>query len=137
MVSLDGAQAALSWITILKRRHSYRVAFDQFDQKTVRGYDEIKIQSLLQNEVIIRNKLKVRSVVTNAEAFLRVQEEFGSFGAYMWQFTDGKPLINKWERHADVPASTVASERMSRDLRKQIGRASCREREEIEGDAEV
>jgi|SRR5690625_813 len=118
MLSLEGAQAGLSWITILKRRHSYRVAFDQFDPKIVRGYDEIKIQSLLQNEGIIRNKLKVRSVVTNAEAFLRVQEEFGSFGAYIWQFTDGKPLINKWERHEDVPASTVESERMSKDLKK-------------------
>lgn len=118
MLSLEGAQAGLSWITILKRREKYRAAFAQFDPNTVRTYDEKKIEFLLQDEGIIRNKLKVRSVVTNAEAFLRVQEEFGSFSAYIWQFTDGKPMLNNWERHEDVPTSTEESERMSKDLKK-------------------
>ncbi|HLS59995.1 MAG TPA: DNA-3-methyladenine glycosylase I [Virgibacillus sp.] len=129
MLSLEGAQAGLSWITILKRRESYRIAFDQFHPKIVRAYDEGKVQSLLQNEGIIRNQLKIRSVITNAEAFLHIQEEFGSFSAYIWQFVDGRPMINNWRRHEDVPASTEESERMSKDLKKRgfkfIGPVIC------------
>src|SRR5699024_70127 len=107
MVSLEGAQAGLSWITILKRRENYRDAFDQFDPGKVSQYDDRKIAALLQNKGIIRNKRKIKSVVTNARAFLRVQEEFGSFAAYIWRFVGGRPMLNDWATHADVPASTA------------------------------
>ncbi|WP_404451071.1 DNA-3-methyladenine glycosylase I [Virgibacillus necropolis] len=118
MLCLEGAQAGLSWITILKRRENYRKAFDNFDPEVVQGYDEEKIQETLQDEGIIRNKLKVRSVVTNAQAFLKVKEEFGTFDAYIWKFVGGKPVLNEWEKHADVPASTDESVKMSKDLKK-------------------
>lgn len=118
MLSLEGAQAGLSWITILKRRANYQKAFDNFVPEIVSKYDEKKIDVLLANEGIIRNRLKVRSVVTNAQAFLQVQETFGSFDRYIWQFVDGAPLFNSWETHAEVPATTEQSERMSKDLKK-------------------
>lgn len=118
MLCLEGAQAGLSWITILKRRENYRKAFDQFDPQVIKNYDEEKIQEILQDEGIIRNKLKVRSVVTNAQAFLDVQEAFGTFDAYIWSFVGGKPIMNDWKKHAEVPASTEESERMSKDLKK-------------------
>lgn len=118
MLSLEGAQAGLSWITILKRRENYRKAFDLFDPNIVRTYDEKKIEELRQDEGIIRNKLKIRSVITNAEAFIKVQEEFGSFNNYLWQFVGGKPILNDWQSHADVPASTEESELLSKDLKK-------------------
>lgn len=118
MLSLEGAQAGLSWITILKRRENYRSAFDDFDPKQVSSYDEDKINELLQDEGIIRNKLKVRSVITNAQAFLNIQEEFGTFDSYIWQFVDGEPILNNWATHAEVPASTTESEQMSKDLKK-------------------
>lgn len=118
MLSLEGAQAGLSWITILKRRENYLKAFDNFDPTMVSQYTERKVEELLQNEAIIRNKLKIRSVVSNAKAFLNVQEEFGSFDQYIWQFVDGKPMRNDWDKHADVPAITRESEQMSKDLKK-------------------
>lgn len=118
MLSLEGAQAGLSWITILKRRENYRKAFDNFDPKIVSIYDESKIEELRQNKGIIRNKLKIRSVITNAEAFIKVQEEFGSFDEYLWAFVGGKPIFNDWKSHADVPAATKESEALSKDLRK-------------------
>ncbi|HLR41362.1 MAG TPA: DNA-3-methyladenine glycosylase I [Virgibacillus sp.] len=118
MLSLEGAQAGLSWITILKRRENYRAAFDNFDPEIVSNYNEDKIQALLLDEGIIRNKLKVRSVVTNAQAFLKVQLEYGSFDQYIWQFAGGEPILNHWETHADVPAMTPESEAMSKDLKK-------------------
>ncbi|WP_373894992.1 DNA-3-methyladenine glycosylase I [Virgibacillus sp. CBA3643] len=118
MLSLEGAQAGLSWITILKRRENYRRAFDGFDPKVVSEYGEDKIIELLQDEGIIRNKLKIRSVVTNAQALLTVVEEFGSFDAYIWKFVDGEPIINDWGSHAEVPAITKESEQMSKDLKK-------------------
>ncbi|WP_164670877.1 DNA-3-methyladenine glycosylase I [Virgibacillus doumboii] len=118
MLSLEGAQAGLSWVTILKRRDNYRKAFDNFDPVKVGEYDEQKVAELLQDEGIIRNKLKVNSVVTNARAFLKVQEEFGSFDDYIWQFVGGKPILNDWGAHAEVPASTKESEQMSKDLKK-------------------
>lgn len=118
MLCLEGAQAGLSWITILKRRENYRKAFDNFDPAVVQGYDEGKVQDILQDEGIIRNKLKVRSVVTNAQAFLRVQEEFGSFDAYIWGFVGGAPTLNNWQDHSEVPASTEESIKMSKDLKK-------------------
>lgn len=118
MVSLEGAQAGLSWVTILKRRENYRKAFDHFDPRIISQYTEEKISELLRNEGIIRNKLKIRSVITNARAFLQVQEEYGSFDQYIWQFVNGKTIENDWEKHADVPATTKESEQMSKDLKK-------------------
>src|SRR5690625_2578275 len=118
MLSLEGAQAGLSWITILKRRDNYRRAFDDFDPLIVRTYNENKIETLKQDEGIIRNQLKIRSVISNAEAFIKIQKEFGSFNNYVWQFVDGKPILNDWELHEEVPASTRESEALSKDLKK-------------------
>ncbi|WP_217587303.1 DNA-3-methyladenine glycosylase I [Lentibacillus saliphilus] len=118
MLCLEGAQAGLSWITILKRRDNYRRAFDQFDPNVISAYDEDKIQSLLHDEGIIRNERKIRSVVKNAKAFLAVQQEFGRFDTYIWQFVGGQPILNEWATHDDVPALTDVSTAMSKDLKK-------------------
>ena len=115
---LEGAQAGLSWSTILNKRENYRAAFDYFDPLLVAQYDEDKIASLLQNPGIVRNKLKVRAAVQNANAFLEVQKEYGSFDAYIWQFVGGAPIINRWQTLAEVPASTPVSVLMSKDLKK-------------------
>ena len=129
MITLEGAQAGLSWITILKRRENYRNAFDNFDPNIIHTYSEEKIESLLQDEGIIRNKLKVRSVVTNAAAFIKVQEEFGSFSKYLWEFVGGEPILNDWNTQAEVPVSTKESEALSKDLKKRgfkfIGPVIC------------
>jgi DNA-3-methyladenine glycosylase I len=113
---LEGAQAGLSWLTILKRREHYRHAFDQFDPERVALYDEQKIAQLLSNAGIIRNRRKVESAVTNARAFLEVQREFGSFDNYIWGFVGGKPIINAWQNMEDIPAQTDESVAMSKDL---------------------
>jgi DNA-3-methyladenine glycosylase I len=113
---LEGAQAGLSWITILKRRENYRAAFDGFDPHKIARYDEQKVAELLANPGIIRNRLKVASAVQNAQAFLKVQEEFGSFDAYIWRFVGGKPLKNTWQTLAEIPAQTPESAAMSKDL---------------------
>lgn len=118
LISLEGAQAGISWITILKRRENYLEAFDSFHPEVIAEYDEAKIESLVKNEGIIRNRRKILSVVQNAKAFLEVQRDFGSFYAYIWQFVDGKPVINHWERDEDVPAKTAISEWMSKDMKK-------------------
>ncbi|MFD2044270.1 DNA-3-methyladenine glycosylase I [Ornithinibacillus salinisoli] len=118
MLSLEGAQAGLSWITILKRRENYRTAFEQFIPEIVSNFDEEKVNELLQNEGIIRNRLKIRSVIKNARAFLNVQKEFGSFDQYIWKFVGGKPIVNNWETIDKVPAATKESEEMSKDLKK-------------------
>ncbi|MCA0992317.1 DNA-3-methyladenine glycosylase I [Pseudalkalibacillus hwajinpoensis] len=118
MLILEGAQAGLSWITILKRRENYREAFDQFNVQKVAAYGEDKIQELLMNEGIIRNKLKVRGTVKNAKAFLNIQEEFGSFSSYIWAFTENTPILNNWKRIEEVPAETELSKRISKDLKK-------------------
>lgn len=115
---LEGAQAGLSWITILKRREGYRSAFDNFDPEEVARYNENKIQKLLQDEGIIRNRQKVRSAVNNARRFLDVQNEFGSFDRYIWSFVDGKPSINRFKTMADIPAETPLSVELSKDLKK-------------------
>lgn len=115
---LEGAQAGLSWATVLKRREGYRSAFAAFDPEKVAAFDEQKVEELLQYEGIIRNRLKVRSAVTNAQKFLEIQEEFGSFDAYIWQFVDGKPIINHWDSLKDVPATTRESDALSKDLKK-------------------
>jgi DNA-3-methyladenine glycosylase I len=115
---LEGAQAGLSWATILKRREGYRQAFADFDPEIVATYSEEKIQELLQFEGIIRNKLKVRGAVTNAQKFLDVQKEFGSFDAYIWGFVDGQPIQNAWKSMKYVPATTPESNALSKDLKK-------------------
>jgi DNA-3-methyladenine glycosylase I len=113
---LEGAQAGLSWITILRKRENYRRAFEGFDPQVVAGYDEGKVEALLGDAGIIRNRLKVRSAVQNAQAFLRVQEEFGSFDAYIWQFVGGSPVKNAWRKMSEIPAQTEESRAMSKDL---------------------
>ncbi|MBF0707275.1 DNA-3-methyladenine glycosylase I [Alkalihalobacillus hwajinpoensis] len=118
MLILEGAQAGLSWITILKRRENYRAAFDQFIVEKVATYDEDKIQELLHNEGIIRNKLKVRGTVKNAKAFMEIQEEFGSFSSYIWCFTQDTPIINDWKSIEEVPAETELSKKISKDMKK-------------------
>lgn len=115
---LEGAQAGLSWSTILKRREGYRKSFANFDPEKVARFDEEKIQELLRFEGIIRNKLKVRSAVTNAQKFLDIQDEFGSFDNYIWQFVDGEPIVNHWKSMKEVPATTKESDALSKDLKK-------------------
>ncbi|MEN8123044.1 MAG: DNA-3-methyladenine glycosylase I [Bacteroidota bacterium] len=126
---LDAFQAGLSWLTILKKRNNFRKAFDNFDAEKIALYNENKIQELLNNAGIIRNKLKVRAAVTNALVFLNIKEEFGSFDRYIWQFVNHKTIINKWERMEDVPVSTKESDAMSKDLKKRgfkfVGTTIC------------
>ena len=117
LLILEGAQAGLSWITILRKRENYRAAFDNFDPEKVTRYDETKIASLLQDGGIIRNRLKIKSAVQNAGAFLKVQEEFGSFNRYIWGFVDHTPIHNAWEKMSQIPASTSLSEQISKDLK--------------------
>lgn len=118
MLILEGAQAGLSWSTILNKRENYRAAFDGFDVAKVARYDEAKVVELLTNPGIVRNKLKVNAAVINARAFLKVQAEFGSFDAYIWQFVGGKPIVNHRQTLRDIPAKTAESEAMSKDLLK-------------------
>lgn len=115
---LEGAQAGLSWDTVLRKRDHYRAAFDNFDAEKIAAYDERKCAALLQNEGIIRNRLKIASAVKNARAFLKVREEFGSFDSYIWNFVDGKPIVNRWENLRQVPASTPVSDALSKDLKR-------------------
>jgi DNA-3-methyladenine glycosylase I len=115
---LEGAQAGLSWETILKKRAAYRTAFDNFEIQTVAKYGERKVAQLLANIGIVRNRLKIAAAVTNARAALLVQKEFGSFDAYLWSFVGGRPRTNRWRSSAQVPASTPEAEAMSRDLLK-------------------
>src|SRR5690349_1753640 len=115
---LEGAQAGLSWSTILKKRPAYRAAFDRFDPRKVSRYDGARIEALLANAAIVRNKLKIHAAVRNAQAFLAVQKEFGSFDRYVWQFVGGRPLQNRWRRLEQVPARTAHSDAMSKDLVK-------------------
>lgn len=115
---LEGAQAGLSWDTILRKRENYRKAFDGFDVHRVARYTDKRIEKLLQNEGIIRNRLKVAAAVTNAKAFLKVQKEFGSFDKYIWSFVDGKPIVNRWKDTSQVPARTEVSDAISKDMKK-------------------
>jgi DNA-3-methyladenine glycosylase I len=118
LLCLEGAQAGLSWYTVLKKRENYRKAFDGFDAKKIAKYSEKKIETLLQNEGIIRNRLKVNAFVGNAKAFLKIKEDFGSFDKYIWQFVNGKPINNKPLTMKEVPAKTTVSDAMSKDLLK-------------------
>ncbi|WP_371504764.1 DNA-3-methyladenine glycosylase I [Nitrosopumilus adriaticus] len=115
---LEGAQAGLSWTTILKRRDGYRKAFLDFDARKVSKYNQKQIEKLLKDESIIRNKLKINSAINNAKQFLKIQEEFGSFDKYLWGFVNHKPIKNKFKKHSDLPASTEISEKLSLDLKK-------------------
>ena len=114
---LEGAQAGLSWLTILRRREGYRRAFAGFDPEAVARFDETDIERLRNDASIIRNRAKIRSAVVNARAFLAVREEFGSFDRYIWRFVDGRPIVNTWTRDEDIPAATPLSETISRDLK--------------------
>lgn len=118
MLILEGMQAGLSWATILKKRENFREAFDNFDPEIIAGYDEAKIHELLQNPGIIRNQLKVRATVTNARSYLKIVESGRSFSDYIWQFVDGKPIVNKWKTLREIPAKTEVSDRMSKQLLK-------------------
>ncbi len=115
---LEGAQAGLSWSTILRRRDGYRAAFADFNVEEVTKYDQKKIDALLLDKGIIRNKLKVQSAVTNAKAFLDVQKEFGSFDKYIWSFVDNKPIVQGWTKMSQIPATTKESDALSKDLKK-------------------
>ena len=118
MLCLEGAQAGLSWWTILQKREHYRQVFDRFDPREIVLYDEQKVSALLGDPGIVRNRLKVNSVISNAEAYLRIVASGRSFSDYIWQFVDGKPIVNQWQDGQEVPASTEISERMSRQLKK-------------------
>src|SRR5690554_288769 len=115
---LEGAQAGLSWITILRKRENYRAAYDGFDPVKVASYGEEKIRELLADKGIVRNRRKIEASINNARCFLKVQEEFGSFAAYIWRFVDGKPRQNKWRSLHEIPAQSPEAERLSKDLRK-------------------
>lgn len=129
LLSLEGAQAGLSWDTILRKREQYRKVFDGFDATLITGYKQSKMDALLADAGIVRNRLKIQSVVRNAEAFLAVQKEFGSFDTYIWQFTGGRVLRNKWRAQQEVPASTPESDAMSKDLMRRgfrfVGTTIC------------
>jgi DNA-3-methyladenine glycosylase I len=126
---LEGAQAGLSWITILRKRENYRTAFENFDAKRIAAYGANKIESLLHDAGIVRNRLKVAASVVNAQRFLDVQDEFGSFDKFIWQFVEGEPRQNKWRSQSHVPASTMESDAMSKELKKRgfkfVGTTIC------------
>ena len=117
-LTLETFQAGLSWITVLKKRENFRDAFDSFDYKKIAKYNQEKIDSLLQNKGIIRNKLKVNAAVTNAQAFIEIQREFGSFSKYIWGFVNGEPIKNKFKSLNEIPANTPLSDQISKDLKK-------------------
>jgi len=129
MLILEGAQAGLSWSTVLNKRENYRKAFDQFDPKRVARYTNARIAKLLTNEGLIRNRLKMAAAVINAKKFLEVQKEFGTFDAYIWQFTGGEPTRNSWKAMSEVPPKTLESDAMSKDLARRgfkfVGSTIC------------
>ncbi len=129
MLTLEGAQAGLSWITILRKREAYRRAFDDFDAARIARYTDARVARLLANEGIVRNRLKIEATIKNAKAFLAVQREFGTFDRYIWQFVGGHPRQNAWARLEHVPASTAESDAMSRDLKRRgftfVGSTIC------------
>lgn len=126
---LEGAQAGLSWVTVLKKRENYRLAMDNFDAGKIARYDDKKVQELLGNAGIIRNRLKIASTISNARVFLDIQDKHGSFNEWVWQFVDGEPVINNWRKSSEVPATTEASKFMSKTLKKQgfrfVGETIC------------
>ena len=129
MLILEGAQAGLSWITILRKRENYRKTFNNFDAKKIVKYDSEKVKALLQNEGIVRNRLKIAATIQNAKCYLEVQKEFGSFDKYIWQFVGGKTIKNEWKMLKEIPAKTAESDAMSKDLKKRgfkfVGSTIC------------
>ena len=129
MLILEGAQAGLSWLTILKRRHTYRIAYNGFDPVKMAQWNQNKIESLLNDPGVIRNRLKVEAARTNAEAFLKVTDEFGSFDDFIWSFVKGRPILNSWKTIKEIPATTHESDRMSKELKKRgfkfVGSTIC------------
>jgi len=129
LLILEGAQAGLSWSTILAKRENYRKAFDRFDAARIARYDARKIAALMGDAGIIRNRLKIHAAVENARAFLRVRQEFGSFDSYLWRFVGGEPKVNHWRSYRDAPARTIESDAMSKDLKKRgfkfVGSTIC------------
>jgi len=129
MLILEGAQSGLSWATILKKREGYLKAFDNFDARKIADYSKKKIEKLLHNPEIVRNKLKINATVENAKRFLEIQNDYGSFDAFIWSFAGGKPINNSWEELSDVPASTPESDTMSNNLKKKgfkfVGTTIC------------
>lgn len=129
MLILEGAQSGLSWSTILAKREGYKKAFDQFNAEKIAKYDDKKVEELVQDERIVRHRLKIQATINNAKCFLEVQKEFGSFDAYIWSFVEGKPMVNEWEMMSEVPTSTKESEAMSKDLKKRgfkyVGPTTC------------
>ena len=117
MLVLEGAQAGLSWLTILKKRPAYQIAFDQFDPHKVARYNKRKVTRLLANDGIIRNRLKINSAINNARRFLEVQDKFGSFDRYIWQFVNGRPIQNTWKTSTQIPTRTAESDALSKDLK--------------------
>ena len=117
-IILEGAQAGLSWLTVLKKRAAYREAFDKFDFTKVAKYNENKVKKLLNNAGIIRNQLKIRSAIKNARAFMEIRKEFGTFNKYIWQFVDNKPIQNRWKSMQELPATSALSDEISLDLKK-------------------
>jgi DNA-3-methyladenine glycosylase I len=126
---LEGAQAGLSWSTILNKRQAYLQAFDRFEPARVASYDDEKVQALLSNSGIVRNRLKIQAAIQNARAFLAVQDEYGSFDSYIWQFVEGKPIQNSWKILQEIPATTKESDAMSKELKKRgftfVGSTIC------------
>lgn len=129
LLNLEGAQAGLSWYTILKKRENYRQAFNHFQPSTIIHYDDKKVDELLHNEGIVRNRLKINAVITNAKAYFKVAEEFGSFSNYIWSFVGGTPIQNHYKELSEVPATTELSEKMSKDMKKRgfkfVGSTIC------------
>lgn len=129
MLILEGAQAGLSWLTILKKRGNYRNAFHGFEAARIARYDQTEIDRLMQDASIVRNRLKIDSAIKNARAFLKIQEEYGTFADYLWQYVDGTPVINSWRQHSDLPAHTPLSDRLSKALKRRgfnfVGSTIC------------
>lgn len=129
LITLEGAQAGLSWVTVLNKRENYRMLFDGFEVEKIARYDSRKIESMLTNPGIIRNRLKVESTVSNARAFIELQNEFGSFDAFIWQLIDGRPIVNQWKDVENIPSHTPLSDRLSKQLKKRgfrfVGTTIC------------
>lgn len=129
LLTLEGAQAGLSWITVLRKRNNYRAAFDGFDVNKIAKYTARDQKRLLNDEGIIRNRLKIKSTIQNAKAFILIQKEFGSFKKYLWSFVDNKPIVNKFKKLSDIPAKTELSDQLSKDLKKRgfnfVGSTIC------------
>lgn len=118
MLILEGMQAGLSWLTILNKRTAFREAFDEFDYQKIALYGEAKMDELMQNANIVRNRLKIKSAITNAQQFIKVQDEYGSFDAFIWSYVDNKPILNHFKSEAEIPAATSLSDKISKDLKK-------------------